>query len=41
MTTAIYDKQSQEYIINTPNDMAMKFWIGGAAKTATMAVVFA
>ena len=40
-TTAHYDVKTEEFVINTPEDMAMKFWIGGAAKTATMAVVFA
>jgi acyl-CoA oxidase len=28
-------------VINSPTDLAMKFWIGGAAKSATMGVVFA
>ena len=41
MTTAHYDKAKEEFIINTPNDIAMKFWIGGASKTATIGVVFA
>ena len=40
-TTAHYDKETEEFILNTPNDTAMKFWIGGAAKTATISVVFA
>lgn len=40
-TTAHYDKESKEFIIHTPNEEAMKFWIGGAAKTSNMAVVFA
>lgn len=40
-TTATYDIETDEFIINTPNDLAMKFWIGGAAKTATMSCVFA
>ena len=41
LTTAHYDKETKEFIINTPNEMAMKFWIGGAAKTANVSVVFA
>lgn len=41
LTTAHYDKTKEEFIINTPNEMAMKFWIGGASKTATIATVFA
>eukprot|EP01017_Pseudomicrothorax_dubius_P041281 TRINITY_DN6583_c0_g1_i3.p1 TRINITY_DN6583_c0_g1~~TRINITY_DN6583_c0_g1_i3.p1 ORF type:complete len:685 (+),score=152.52 TRINITY_DN6583_c0_g1_i3:51-2105(+) len=40
-TTATYDRKSREFIINTPNDEAMKFWIGGAAQTANMAAVWA
>lgn len=40
-TTATYDKATDEFIINTPNDLAMKFWIGGASKTATLSAVFA
>jgi acyl-CoA oxidase len=31
----------KEFVINTPVKEAMKFWIGGAAKTSTMSVVFA
>jgi acyl-CoA oxidase len=41
LTTAHYDKQTQEFIINTPCDEAMKFWIGGAAKTSNISVIFA
>jgi acyl-CoA oxidase len=40
-TTATYDQATDEFIINTPNDLAMKFWIGGASKTATLSAVFA
>lgn len=40
-TTATYDKQTQEYIIHTPNDAAMKFWIGGASQTSNVAAIFA
>jgi acyl-CoA oxidase len=41
LTTAHFDKDTNEFVINTPNDLAMKFWIGGAGKSATMASVFA
>lgn len=40
-TEAHFDINSREFIINTPNDLAMKFWIGGAGKTANMCVVWA
>lgn len=39
-TTAHYDKETEEFVINSPTDLAMKFWIGGAAKSATMCVAF-
>jgi len=41
LTTAVYDKNTKEFIINTPCDEAMKFWIGGAANTANIGAVFA
>ena len=40
-TTATYDKSTEEFVLNTPNDLAMKFWIGGAAKSATIGAIFA
>lgn len=40
-TTAHYDPATQEFIINTPNNAASKFWIGGAANTAKISAVFA
>lgn len=40
-TTAHYDKATQEFIINTPTQNDMKFWIGGAAKTSNISCVFA
>ena len=40
-TTAHYDKENKEFIINTPDDLAMKFWIGAAANLANMTVCFA
>jgi len=41
LTTAHYDKVTKEFVINTPSEEAMKFWIGGAAKTANISVIFA
>lgn len=41
LTTAHYDKETREFVINTPSEEAMKFWIGGAAKTSNTSVVFA
>lgn len=41
LTTAHYCKQTDEFIINTPCDLAMKFWIGAAAELANMCVVYA
>lgn len=40
-TTATLDLQSDEFIINTPHIGATKWWIGGAAHSATHTVVFA
>ncbi len=40
-TTATYDVDTKSFIINTPNDMARKDWIGNAAKDGLMATVFA
>lgn len=40
-TTAVYDKASKSFIINTPNEESMKFWIGGAAKSATICAIWA
>jgi len=41
LTTAEYDKEEREFIINTPCKEAMKFWIGGAGKTSNTCVAFA
>lgn len=41
LTTATYDHSAKEFVINSPDKRAMKFWIGGAGKTATMGVIFA
>ncbi|KAF5905433.1 epididymis-specific alpha-mannosidase, partial [Clarias magur] len=40
-TTATYDPSSQEFIMNSPDFEAAKFWIGNLGKTATHAIVFA
>ena len=40
-TVARYDPNRQAFLLNTPDDAAQKFWIGGAAETAHWAVVFA
>ena len=40
-TTATYDHEAKEFIINTPCKEAMKFWIGGAGKTSNICVCFA
>lgn len=31
----------QEFILNTPNNEASKFWIGGVAQTARISAIFA
>lgn len=41
LTTATFDSNSREFVLNTPCKEAMKFWIGGAAKTANSSVVWA
>ena len=40
-TTATYDPTTEEFVINTPNKLAQKFWIGGLAEHAHYGVVFA
>lgn len=40
-TTATFDKATYSFVINTPSEADMKFWIGGAAKTATVCAVWA
>ncbi len=40
-TTATYDPDTDEFVINTPDVASRKDYIGGAARDARMAVVFA
>ena len=40
-TTATFSAAADEFILNTPTLTATKWWIGGAAHTATHAAVFA
>ncbi|KAF9580998.1 hypothetical protein BGW38_002141 [Lunasporangiospora selenospora] len=40
-TEAYWDAQKGCYILNTPNTTAQKYWIGGAAETAIMSIVWA
>lgn len=40
-TTATFDQESDEFVINTPHIGATKWWIGGAAHSATHASVYA
>ena len=35
---AVYEPSSQKFIINTPTNTASKFWIGGAATSATVSL---
>lgn len=39
-TTATYDPQAQEFVVNTPDDAACEEWIGNAACDGRMAAVF-
>jgi acyl-CoA oxidase len=40
-TTAHYDRDTEEFVINTPHDGARKEWIGNAAAHGRLATVFA
>uniref|UniRef100_A0A8C9EJG5 Acyl-coenzyme A oxidase n=1 Tax=Pavo cristatus TaxID=9049 RepID=A0A8C9EJG5_PAVCR len=40
-TTATFDHNTQEFIINSPDFEAAKFWVGNMGKHATHAVVYA
>eukprot|EP00177_Eucheuma_denticulatum_P003820 GFKZ01006903.1.p1 GENE.GFKZ01006903.1~~GFKZ01006903.1.p1 ORF type:complete len:342 (+),score=35.79 GFKZ01006903.1:535-1560(+) len=40
-TRAVYDIPSRTFVLNTPNEEAQKYWIGGAYKTARWTAAFA
>ena len=40
-TTAHFIKESREFVINTPDSLSAKWWIGGAAQTSTNTILFA
>jgi acyl-CoA oxidase len=40
-TTATYDPETEEFVVDSPTPTARKDYIGGAAETATVAAVFA
>jgi len=40
-TTATYDRETQEFIVNTPDHEAMKCWAGGLGNTSMYALVYA
>jgi acyl-CoA oxidase len=40
-TTATFDESSDQFLIHTPSTSATKWWIGGAAHSATHCAVFA
>ena len=41
LTTATLDLNTDEWVVHTPDLSATKWWIGGAAETATHGAVFA
>ena len=40
-TTATYDKDTKEFIVNTPSTLAQKYWITNGACDAHHIIVFA
>ena len=40
-TIATYDKEAKEFVLHTPSQDAMKFWIGGAGKSSNTCAIFA
>ena len=41
LTTATYLHNKRSFILNTPHELGMKYWIGNLAKTCNYAVIFA
>lgn len=41
MTTAHYIHSERAFVLNTPHELGMKFWIGNLGRTANMGVCFA
>lgn len=39
-TTITYDRTTEEFVVNTPHDGAIKWWLGNAALTGKMCTVF-
>lgn len=39
-TVTTYDKNTGEFVINTPCESAQKYWIGGAANVRTVSCIF-
>ena len=40
-TTATYDHDKAQFVLHSPTQTSIKFWIGGLAKVATHTTVFA
>ena len=40
-TTATYDHEKAQFVLHSPTQTSIKFWIGGLAKVATHTTVFA
>lgn len=40
-TTATFDTETDEFVLNSPTETSIKFWIGGLAKIANHAVITA
>lgn len=41
LTNAVFDERRKDFVLYTPHERGMKFWIGNAAQTANMAVIAA
>lgn len=40
-TTAIFDSETRQFVLNMPTATATKMWPGGLAHTANMCIIFA